>query len=80
MGEGNENLVYSSPWDLKSILHAIKSYAMGHPALLSIRKKSVLRILIAIKIHRLGRVRTCNLWVQWKAHQPLHYQGDLHIL
>jgi hypothetical protein len=50
MGEGNENLVYSSPWDFKgSLLHAIKSYDMGHPTLLLIRKVGVLRIFIALK-------------------------------
>jgi hypothetical protein len=50
MDEGNENLVYSSPWDLKRVLlQAVKSYDMGPPALLPIRKESVLRIFIALK-------------------------------
>jgi hypothetical protein len=46
MGEGNENLVYRSPWDFKS---SVKSYVMGFPALLPIRKKGVLRIFIALR-------------------------------
>jgi hypothetical protein len=41
---------------------------MGPPALLPIREEGVLRIFIALKIHRLGRVRTRDLWVQWQAH------------
>jgi hypothetical protein len=76
MEEGNENLVYPSPWDLGDLLHAVKSYDMGPPALLPIRKEGVLRIFSPLKIHRLGRVRTRNLWVQYQAHQPLHHQGD----
>jgi hypothetical protein len=49
MGEGNENLVYSSPWEFKVLLHAVKSYDMGPPALLPIRKEGMLRIFIALK-------------------------------
>jgi hypothetical protein len=49
MGEGNENLVYASPWNFKSCLHVVKSYDMGTPALLPIRKEGVLRVFIALK-------------------------------
>jgi hypothetical protein len=69
MGEGNENLVYLYPFDFKSFfLYAVKSYDMGPPALLLIRKKDVLLIFVSIKFHRLGRVRTRKLCVQWQAH------------
>jgi hypothetical protein len=68
MGEGNENLVYLYPFDFKSFLYAVKSYDMGPPALLLIRKKDVLRMFVSIKFHRLGRVRPRKLWVQWQAH------------
>jgi hypothetical protein len=47
MGEGNDNLVCPSPWDLKSSLHAVKSYDL--PALLSIQEEDVLRIFITLK-------------------------------
>jgi hypothetical protein len=51
MGEGNENLVYPSPWDLKSsltcrkILHeTFRLYGLSSP----------------LKIHRLGRVQAAT--------------------
>jgi hypothetical protein len=56
MGEGNDNLVYSSSWDFKRFLHAVKYYDMGPRDLLPIRKEGVLRIVIALKLHRLFRV------------------------
>jgi hypothetical protein len=37
---------------------------MGRFRFTSHPKEGVLRIFIALKIHRLGRVRTNNLWVQ----------------
>jgi hypothetical protein len=40
---------------------------MGPPAILPIRE-GVLLISIALKIHRLGRVRTLNISVQWQGH------------
>jgi hypothetical protein len=50
MGEGNEDLVYSSLWDFNSSFsHAIKSYDMGPPALLPTRNEGMLRIFIALK-------------------------------
>jgi hypothetical protein len=50
------------------LLRAVKSYDMGLSALLPIRQEGELRIFIALVIHRLGRVRTRNVWVQWQAH------------
>jgi hypothetical protein len=44
-----ENFAYQYLRYLKGFLHAVKSYDMGHPALLSIREEGVLRIFIAIK-------------------------------
>jgi hypothetical protein len=31
-------------------------------------KEGVLQIFITLKICRLGRVWTCDLWVQWQTH------------
>jgi hypothetical protein len=43
-------------------LYAVKSYTgPSHP------KERVLRIFIALKTHRLGRVWTCEPWVRWQA-------------
>jgi hypothetical protein len=39
---------------------------MAPPALLSIRGKVYCGFLSPLKIHRRGRVRTCDLWVQWQ--------------
>jgi hypothetical protein len=50
------------------LLSAVKSYDMGPPALLSIRRKVCCGFLSPLKIHRLGRALTRNLWVQWQAH------------
>jgi hypothetical protein len=60
MGEGNENLVYLPHVTPRDLYHAVKSYDTGPPALLPIRREGVLRIFIALKIHRLGPVRTAN--------------------
>jgi hypothetical protein len=38
------------------LLHAVKSYDMGPPALLPIREEGGLRIFSPLKIHRLGLV------------------------
>jgi hypothetical protein len=53
---------------LRVLLHSVKSYDMGPPALLSIRKVGVLQFFIALKTHGIDRVRTRNLCVQWQAH------------
>jgi hypothetical protein len=49
MGEGNENLIYPSPWNLRVLLHAVKSYDMGPSRFTSHPKEGVLRIVIALK-------------------------------
>jgi hypothetical protein len=54
MGEGNENLVYSSPWDLQNCFHAVKFYDMEPLALLPTLEEVVLRIFIALIV--LGRL------------------------
>jgi hypothetical protein len=64
VGEGNENLIYPSSWVFKRSLCAVKSYDMGPSALLPIRQKLCCRYLSPLKIHRFGRARTRNLWVQ----------------
>jgi hypothetical protein len=68
MGEGNENLIYTFPWDFIDLQHAIKSYDMGPSRFTSRRREGVLRNFIALKIHRLGLVLTRDLWIQWQAH------------
>jgi hypothetical protein len=57
MGEINKNLVYPSPWDYKRSLTCVKS-----PALFPIRRKLCCGFLSSLKIHRLGRVQTRDLW------------------
>jgi hypothetical protein len=50
MGEGNENIVYPSPWDFKEFfLHVVKSYDMGPFGFIPIREEGVLQIFIALK-------------------------------
>jgi hypothetical protein len=44
----------------RDILHALKSYDVGLSGFTSRPKESVLRIFIALKIHRLGRARTAT--------------------
>jgi hypothetical protein len=68
MGEGNENLVYPSPWDFKRYLTCRKILRHGTSGFTSHPKEGVLLICISLKIHRLGRVRTREFWVQWQAH------------
>jgi hypothetical protein len=48
VGKGNENSVSPSLWDFQGLLHAVKSYDMGPPALLPIRKECVLWIFIPL--------------------------------
>jgi hypothetical protein len=49
MGKGNENLVYSSPWDLKSSLTCRKILRHGTSGFDFHPKECVLRIFIALK-------------------------------
>jgi hypothetical protein len=49
-------------------LHAVKSYDMGPPALLPTLRKVCCGLLSPLNIHHLGRVWTCDPWVQWQAH------------
>jgi hypothetical protein len=51
MGEGNENLVYPSPWDFKEFCNMQYNFTTWDlPALLPIREEGVLRIFVAHKI------------------------------
>jgi hypothetical protein len=68
MGEGNENLVYSSQWDFKRFLTCRKTLRHGTSGFSSHPKEGVLWIFIVLKIHRHGRVRTRNFCVQWQGH------------
>jgi hypothetical protein len=52
----------------RDLLHAVKSCDIGSPALLPIPRKVCCGFLSLLKIHRLGRVRTRNFWVQLQAH------------
>jgi hypothetical protein len=49
MDEGNEKLVYPSPWDFKGTLTYERSYELVTPALLSIRSKVCCGFFIALK-------------------------------
>jgi hypothetical protein len=49
MGEGNENLVYPSPWDFKRSLTCRKILRHGTCGFTSHPKERVLRIFIALK-------------------------------
>jgi hypothetical protein len=49
MGEGNDNLVYPSPWDFKRSLTGRKSLRHGTSGFTSHPKEGVLRIFIALK-------------------------------
>jgi hypothetical protein len=44
----------------KILRRGISSF-ISHP------KEGVLRILLSLKIHRLGLVKTLDLWIQWQA-------------
>jgi hypothetical protein len=68
MGEEMRILSIRPCETLRVLLHAVKSYDMRPYRLLPIREEGVLRIFIALKIHRLGGVRTRKLRVQWQAH------------
>jgi hypothetical protein len=49
--------VYAVIFDMSTdLLNAVKSYDMGPPALLPIRRKVSCGFLSPLKIHRLGRV------------------------
>jgi hypothetical protein len=48
----------------RDLEHAVKSYDMGPPALLPVRRKVCCGCLSPLKIHRLGRVWTREPWVQ----------------
>jgi hypothetical protein len=67
VGKGNENLLYTSLWDFKSsftcrkILGDLRLYFPSE-------RKVCCRFLLLLKIYRLGRARTRNLWVHWQAH------------
>jgi hypothetical protein len=69
MGEEMRILSIRPSVTSRVILHAIKSYDMGpsrfnsHP-----RGRCAADVLWPLKIHRIGRVRTRDLWVQWQAH------------
>jgi hypothetical protein len=63
MGEGHENLVYPSPWDFKSSFTYRETLRHETSGFTSHPKEGVLRIFIILKIHRLDRARTRNLWV-----------------
>jgi hypothetical protein len=73
MGEGNKNLICSSLWDFKRSLTA---YILRPPASLRMRRNVCCGFLSPLKIHRIDRVRNCDLWVQWQAHSPLQDLGD----
>jgi hypothetical protein len=49
MGEGNENLVYPSPWDFKSSLTCHKILQHGASGFTSHLKEGVLQIFVALK-------------------------------
>jgi hypothetical protein len=52
----------------RELQHAVKPYDIRPPALLPIRRKVCWGLLSPLKIHRLGRVRTREISVQWQAH------------
>jgi hypothetical protein len=61
MDEGNDNLVYPSPWNFKISLTCHKILRHGTSGFTSHPKEGVLLILSPLKIHRLGRIRTHDL-------------------
>jgi hypothetical protein len=68
VGEGNDNLSIRPRGTSRDLLHVVKPYVMGPPALLPIRRKVCCGFLSPLEIHRIGRARTRNLWVQWQAY------------
>jgi hypothetical protein len=80
MCEGNENLFYPSPWDFKSSLTCHKILRHGTFQLYFPSERNMCcGSSLPLKVHSLGWVWTCNLWVQWQAHWPLHQQDMLKI-
>jgi hypothetical protein len=66
---GNDNFVYSSLWDFKSSITRCKILRHAtFPLYFPSERKVCCGFLSPLKIHRLRRVRTRNLWVQWQAH------------
>jgi hypothetical protein len=61
MGEGNENLVYSSPWDFKSSFTCRKILRLGTSSFTSHPRKVSYEFLSPLKVHRRGRVRPRNV-------------------
>jgi hypothetical protein len=64
-GRRNENFLYSVSWYVNGFLHALKSYSIWSPALLSIWRKVCCGFLSSLKIYRLGRVWTHDPWVHY---------------
>jgi hypothetical protein len=67
MDEGVRILPISIWNTSRDLEHAVKSYDMGPPGLVPVRRKMCCGFLSPLKIHRLGRVWTRNPWVQWQA-------------
>jgi hypothetical protein len=66
---GNDNFVYSSLWDFKSSFTCRKILRHGtFPLYFPSERKVCCGFLSPLKIHRLGRARTRNLWAQWPEH------------
>jgi hypothetical protein len=61
----------------KRSLTCLKVLRHGTSGFTSSTKEGLLRIFIALKIHRLGWVRTRELWVQWK--HTNHYTTEATI-
>jgi hypothetical protein len=69
MGEEIRILSIRPCGTIKVLLHAVKSYDMGPSRFTShLRGRCAADFFRPLKIHRLGQVRTRNLWVQWQAH------------
>jgi hypothetical protein len=65
VGEGNENLVYPSPWDFKRSLTWCKILRHGTSSFASHQKEGVLRTFIALKNSTPWPDSNHDLWVQW---------------
>jgi hypothetical protein len=59
-----KHFVHTCAW----FLYASKSYDMGPPALIPIRRKVCCGLLSPLEIHRLGRDWTRDPLVQWQAY------------
>jgi hypothetical protein len=55
-------------WTSRDLLTCRKILRHGTSGFTSHPKKVCCGFLSPLKIHRLGRARTSNLWVQWQAH------------